>query len=498
MAITRRQFITRTGLATAGHAARPEPVRRTRSCARRWPTRSATATWWCSSSTAATTGSTPSCRTRAARCAPPTTATGTEHQSVAGRRSAAPPSATTRRRARSSRSIPGFAGLKALYDLGKVAVVQGCGYPDYSLSHEESRSIWQTANPLGYSARTRAPAGSGGTWRAQYTRQPGARRLHLRRASRRSSGRPAPACSRINRLSDFGFPVRRLRTRHATTPQARRRSRRSTPRRPASRSPSAATSATPASRRCSAARAIPQAHDVWETERPAAIKDAYDDVDRSTARDLREIAKIIYAQERRAAPAERQRALLPPEQRRLRHPLRSGRRRARRPALRPAQGGRRLAQGLLRRPRRHGRREPRVHRRVERVLAPHPAERQRHRPRLAGTDVRRSAARSSAASTASIPTSSTSTTTRTRVYKQGRRDDAPLDRLPRRVRHGAQALRQHDAGGHPGERAAARRRRSRRLLDGRRTSTWASCRSTGTFSDPRLVLVPVEHLTAAG
>src|SRR5262245_32668078 len=24
---------------------------------------------------------------------------------------------------------PGFSGLKALYDLGKVAVIQGCGYP---------------------------------------------------------------------------------------------------------------------------------------------------------------------------------------------------------------------------------------------------------------------------------------------------------------------------------------------------------------------------------
>src|SRR4029453_2176568 len=49
---------------------------------------------------------------------------------------------------------PGFAQLKALYNLGKVAVIQGCGYPDYSLSHEESRGIWQTGNPTGYSAYT--------------------------------------------------------------------------------------------------------------------------------------------------------------------------------------------------------------------------------------------------------------------------------------------------------------------------------------------------------
>src|SRR5262245_22188667 len=47
---------------------------------------------------------------------------------------------------------PGFASLKTLYGLGKVAVIQGCGYPDYSLSHDESRGIWQTANPLGVAA----------------------------------------------------------------------------------------------------------------------------------------------------------------------------------------------------------------------------------------------------------------------------------------------------------------------------------------------------------
>src|SRR5262249_50698827 len=44
---------------------------------------------------------------------------------------------------------PGLRGLKHLYDLGKVAVIQGCGYPNYALSHEGSRIIFQTANPLG-------------------------------------------------------------------------------------------------------------------------------------------------------------------------------------------------------------------------------------------------------------------------------------------------------------------------------------------------------------
>ena len=43
----------------------------------------------------------------------------------------------------------GDGGLKALFDAGELAVVQGCGYPSYSLSHDEARTIWRTANPLG-------------------------------------------------------------------------------------------------------------------------------------------------------------------------------------------------------------------------------------------------------------------------------------------------------------------------------------------------------------
>jgi uncharacterized protein (DUF1501 family) len=44
--------------------------------------------------------------------------------------------------------------MKQLYDLGKVAVIQGCGYPRQSLSHEESRIAWQTATPPGLDSGT--------------------------------------------------------------------------------------------------------------------------------------------------------------------------------------------------------------------------------------------------------------------------------------------------------------------------------------------------------
>jgi len=42
---------------------------------------------------------------------------------------------------------PGLAGLKALYDGGKVAVVQGVGYPNPNRSHFRSMDIWHTAKP---------------------------------------------------------------------------------------------------------------------------------------------------------------------------------------------------------------------------------------------------------------------------------------------------------------------------------------------------------------
>lgn len=43
---------------------------------------------------------------------------------------------------------PALAGLKAIWDLGKCAVVQGCGYPRNNLSHDGSNRVWRTAYPV--------------------------------------------------------------------------------------------------------------------------------------------------------------------------------------------------------------------------------------------------------------------------------------------------------------------------------------------------------------
>mgnify|MGYP000579339042 CR=1 FL=1 len=44
---------------------------------------------------------------------------------------------------------PGMTGFKDLYDRGVLAVIQGSGYPQPNLSHETSSRKWQTGQPVG-------------------------------------------------------------------------------------------------------------------------------------------------------------------------------------------------------------------------------------------------------------------------------------------------------------------------------------------------------------
>jgi uncharacterized protein (DUF1501 family) len=44
---------------------------------------------------------------------------------------------------------PYLKSLKPLYDQGKVAIVQGVGYPDPNLSHFRSTAIWESGDPVG-------------------------------------------------------------------------------------------------------------------------------------------------------------------------------------------------------------------------------------------------------------------------------------------------------------------------------------------------------------
>jgi uncharacterized protein (DUF1501 family) len=48
---------------------------------------------------------------------------------------------------------PSLAGMKELYDEGKLAVIQGVGYPNPDRSHFRSMDIWQSAQPLNENPR---------------------------------------------------------------------------------------------------------------------------------------------------------------------------------------------------------------------------------------------------------------------------------------------------------------------------------------------------------
>ncbi|MDG2303319.1 MAG: DUF1501 domain-containing protein [Candidatus Binatia bacterium] len=43
---------------------------------------------------------------------------------------------------------PALEGVKNLYDAGKCAIVQGCGYPHARLSHDASNRVWRTGYPV--------------------------------------------------------------------------------------------------------------------------------------------------------------------------------------------------------------------------------------------------------------------------------------------------------------------------------------------------------------
>lgn len=99
---------------------------------------------------------------------------------------------------------PGLAGLMPAWTNGHLGVIQQVGYPDYNLSHDSSRTIWQTANPLGYGPYT----GTGWAGRhlaANYgpTDVPG---VTIDSGVAADYRQTATSVLAIERLEDFGFP----------------------------------------------------------------------------------------------------------------------------------------------------------------------------------------------------------------------------------------------------------------------------------------------------
>jgi len=188
-------------------------------------------------------------------------------------------------------SSPAYQGLKKLYDLGKVAVIQGCGYPQYSLSHEQSRGIWQTANPLGVSAY------SGAGWLGRYlkanygpTNIPG---VTLGDSVAPELRQTVTGVLAIQRLREFGFPYddasdtdipfKRDAFAHLYAAAGTG----------AGAQPSQIYLGDTGTATLTGSESYPPLNSLYLTDRKS-FSDNYDALDTSTARALREIAKIIY------------------------------------------------------------------------------------------------------------------------------------------------------------------------------------------------------------
>lgn len=183
---------------------------------------------------------------------------------------------------------PGLIGLKQLYDAGQVAVVQGCGYPDYSLSHEESRLIWQSGNPL----RLGSLAGTGWVGRhlaATYggNQIPG---VCISDSIAPDFRQSVTSVLAVRRLEDFGFPWDGYGDDEAQKQVAFAQ---------LHDNASAGANGTQAfignagNATLTSTNSYPELHSEYQSQR-AGWSSLYAGINRSVAYDLREVAKVIY------------------------------------------------------------------------------------------------------------------------------------------------------------------------------------------------------------
>ena len=186
---------------------------------------------------------------------------------------------------------PGLIGLKHLWDANALAVVQGCGDPVTLnfLSHEFSRSVWQTANPRG-------AAGFSDGWVGRYLQNAGYAGSDIPGVCIRDSVAPellttATSVLAINRLANFGFP-------YDDTYPADQSFKRNAfldlyTQASGSAQPTFKYIGDSGSSTLRASESYPALDTAYVTARPT-FNQAYDDLGTGFAQDLREIAKIIY------------------------------------------------------------------------------------------------------------------------------------------------------------------------------------------------------------
>lgn len=185
---------------------------------------------------------------------------------------------------------PGLIGLKNLYDLGKLAVVQGCGYPDYNLSHEQSGSIWRTGDPLG--------VGFGTGWVGRYLAAnyggsdiPG---VNISDAVAGEFKQGITSILTLEQLEDFGFPLDNYYNVGSDNDLKKIAFGDLCDAASLNAQSSVQYIGTSGSATLLSSESYPGLHSLYETDRGATWNPQYDALDRSLGDDLREVAKVIY------------------------------------------------------------------------------------------------------------------------------------------------------------------------------------------------------------
>lgn len=185
--------------------------------------------------------------------------------------------------------ISGLTGIAGMYDAGNVAVIQGTGYPDQSLSHASSREIWQTGNPSGL-ASIASTGWAGRHLAGEYGPLDvyGVTVDDSIAGELRNTGTSVLA---INRLRRFGFPFDDYsELDNAAFEQAYGDLHLASG---GSAEPLTSLIGNAGQSTLLSTQSYPPLEGLYNTDRPA-FASAYSALSSSTARDLREVAKMIY------------------------------------------------------------------------------------------------------------------------------------------------------------------------------------------------------------
>jgi uncharacterized protein (DUF1501 family) len=190
----------------------------------------------------------------------------------------------------------GDGGFKAIYDAGELAVVQGCGYPAYSLSHDEARTIWRTANPLGL------PANLGKGWVGRTLTASGYGGSDIPAVAIESTvpadfAGSSTSVLAIDSLRNFDFPYDTDYPGDKTAKRTAFNALYTLAKPPTEPQAMLQYIGNSGIATLTSAESYPPLHHDYENDR-GTFSDLYDQIGRGTARDFREVAKIIYGVER--------------------------------------------------------------------------------------------------------------------------------------------------------------------------------------------------------